>query len=102
MNDIEKTELFNKYEEAIKLCKLYYELFPEDNEHLLTAISALEKQLPKKAEYHHKANGNCALTICPNCENRVTVTRYAFPLNRYCKECSQHYVVNILDWEVEE
>lgn len=61
-----------------------------------------EKQIPKKAEYRHKANGKCALIICPNCENRLTVARYIFPLDRYCKECGQHYVVDIKDWSVEE
>lgn len=64
--------------------------------------SAIEKQIPKKAEYHHKANGECALTICPNCESGLIVTRFAFPLDRYCKQCGQRYIVNILNWEVEE
>ena len=66
------------------------------------AISALEKQIPKKAEYHHKANEECALIICPNCKNRLTVARCIFPLDRYCKQCGQHYVVDIKDWSVEE
>lgn len=65
-------------------------------------LESLEKQVPKKAEYHHKVNGECALTICPNCENRVIVTRFAFPLDRYCKECGQHYVIDIKDWDIEE
>lgn len=101
-DDICECELFNKYEETIKLCKLDYELFPDDNGHLLIAIEALEKQIPKKAEYHHKVDGECALVICPNCDNRVIVTKFAFPLDRYCKECGQHYVVDIANWEVEE
>ena len=63
---------------------------------------ALNKQIPKKSTYHHKANGECALTICPNCENRLTVDSCMFPLDRYCKKCGQHYIANKLDWSVEE
>ena len=62
----------------------------------------LEKQIPKRAEYHHKADGECALVICPSCENRVMVTKVAFPLDRYCKECGQHYTANIANWGIEE
>lgn len=100
-DDICECELFNKYEEAIKDIKLAIQPICGGIS-LETAIEALEKQIPKKAEYHHKADGECALTICPNCKNRVTVTRVAFPLDRYCKECGQHYVVDIANWEVEE
>ena len=69
---------------------------------LVIAMKAIEKADEKNAEYHHKAYGQCALTICPRCDNRVTVTKFGFPLDRYCKECGQHYVVNIKNWEVEE
>lgn len=36
----------NDVENAIELCKLDYELFPDDNKHLLIAIEALENELP--------------------------------------------------------
>lgn len=65
-------------------------------------LDALEKQIPRKAEYHHKADGDCALIICPNCENRLTVAKYIFPLDRYCKECGQYYTADVKDWSVEE
>ncbi len=66
------------------------------------AISALENQIPKKAKYHHKADGDCVLVICPNCESMLTVARHTTPLDRYCKECGQHYIVDVEDWSVEE
>lgn len=100
-DDVCECELFNKHEEAIRDIKLSIQPVC-GGVSLELAIEALEKQIPKKAEYHHEADGNCALTICPNCENRVTVTRFAFPLDRYCKECGQRYVVDIANWEVKE
>ena len=92
-------------QEAIKSLKNiveYWTFRPTEIEAAKLATSALEKQMPKPAEYHHKADGKCALTICPNCENRLAITRYVFPLDRYCKQCGQHYVVDVKDWSVEE
>jgi hypothetical protein len=65
-------------------------------------IRAVEKQIPKNVEYHHKRNGDCALVICPCCENRIIISRNFFPLDRYCKNCGQHYISDMIDWRVEE
>ena len=75
---------------------------PEITYAFVTCIETLEKQIPKKAKYHHKADGDCVLVICPNCESMLTVARHTTPLDRYCKECGQHYIVDVEDWSVEE
>ena len=43
----------NEIENAIELCKLDYELFPDDNKHLLIAIGALENKLPFMGDVQH-------------------------------------------------
>ena len=58
---------------------------------LREAISALEKQIPKKPITHDKTNR----ADCPICE--VTVRGINKPYGDYCSGCGQK-----LDWSVEE
>ena len=60
------------------------------------AISALEKQIPKRPIYHEETEEDYEYHECPNCEDifdaSTTLLKY-----KYCPECGQ-----LLDWRVEE
>lgn len=84
---ISNCELFNKHEEAIKHCKLDYELFPDDNKHLLIAIEALEKQIAFKPEDIGEAYTGEKIGFC-ECGNGLLENE------RYCSNCGQK-----IDWE---
>lgn len=102
----------NKIEKAIEALKMENELMQfdpntgedcpielqnQDNQDLynanLIAISALEKQIPKKPREHYNW---CDLTTddfrwyCKNCDNNLDETE------KHCPNCGQ-----CLDWEVE-
>lgn len=88
----------NEIERAIKEFKeLKYVSRDLKVEHINLAISALEKQVPKKptniTELRNVLNLNTInYGICPSCKNEVNDDN-----NTYCHHCGQK-----IDWEVRE
>lgn len=83
-------------EEAIEILKHehdYAQLLSYVNEALKMAISALEKQIPKKPIYEDVGNVYGALKrTCANCGDVCLVSKDAKPYERYCRFCG-----NLLD-----
>lgn len=94
--EMSKCELFNKYEEAIKVLKneIKFQEFREASDSLIMAlklaIEALEKQAPKNA----MGKGSTKeVGYCPNCKSHLMYE----PKTNYCRWCGQR-----LSWEVED
>ena len=83
MNDIEKAI------ESLKNIVEYWTYRPGEVEAANLAISALEKQIPKKPINDGSNIRYTPVYSCPKCENRITGTGIA----SYCYHCGQK-----LDW----
>ena len=65
---------------------------------IYTAISALEKQIPKKPIYEDIGNIYGALKrTCVNCGDVCMVSKCGIPFEHYCRYCGQK-----LNWSEEE
>lgn len=81
-------------EEALKLLEdhEYWAEFSYFDEMAITAIEAIEKQIPKKP----RETG--AMYYCPNCGGLVVLTDFVTDITcNYCLKCGQ-----ALDWSEEE
>ena len=67
-------------DEAIKLCELDYELFPDDNEHLVLAVIALERQNARLIDEIPGDNEE-PIEVCPTCGHIV--------FGKFCDDCGQ-------------
>ena len=56
---------------------------------LKLAIETLEKQIPKKTEHRHQANGKAEHWVCPAC-NRIRW--YKVYIEHYCGSCGQKLI----------
>lgn len=57
---------------------------------------------PKSVNVIHTQNAACGIIYCPNCGNRKTIAKFAFPLDQYCSRCGQHFVTNQVNWSINE
>lgn len=90
MNKTEALQAMKFYKE-----KLYNGIFKDKIEAFDVAISALEKQIPKKVELEgdgYDENGNLIYDTgyCPNCRHIFEVD---YDATKHCPECGQ-----ALDW----
>ena len=91
------------YEEAIKTIKLAVAEvewnYPMDYAIAFeTAISALEKQIPKKPTYEEIGNVYGALKrTCAKCGDVCLISENAKPFEHYCRYCGQK-----IDWSDSE
>lgn len=90
------------YEEAIEILQEErdYSQFPEYvKEAIKIAISAIEKQIPKKPNYEYEQTGIgissvIRFPICPSCNSIDDGEQYAAGINeKFCCNCGQ-----ALDW----
>ena len=64
------------------------------------AISALEKQIPKKPTYEEIGNAYGALKrICAKCGDVCLISEHAKPFEHYCRYCGQKIDWSDTEWE---
>lgn len=93
MSETSEHELFNKYEESIKSLKNiieYWAYKPSEVFAAKTAISALEKQMPKRVQDKTIVYTSSLEGTCGACGYDDISTVYG---HRYCPYCGQR-----LDW----